>query len=213
MANFFITKVEVSDWDEIVEGHFSSFVDEQFQLLLHGSDTPRNRQLLKDKMLNKYTRLSNSIWLKAVDQNSKRKIAGMANYTLNPTYVLLQKLRLDSDMPWLDDPEDKRIMRAIFDDVADRRWRHVKEAHIQLDTLYVLPEYRGLGIAGRFLEWGRDLADHLMVPITLESSMMAHPLYLKYGFVDVEHSRVVMGKWDIEYYQMKLEPKSTELQG
>lgn len=81
-----------------------------------------------------------------------------------------------------------------------------------LETLFVLPEYRGKGIASQLLRWGCDLADHLMTPIWLESSVMAHNLYLTHGFVDIEHSRVVMEKWDIEYYLMRRAPANMNLE-
>ncbi|PGH15914.1 hypothetical protein AJ79_02081 [Helicocarpus griseus UAMH5409] len=211
MTRLHIAQIEVSDWDEIIEGHFRAFADEPFQNLIHGENTPRNRQILKQQSLEKYSSASNTTWLKVIDTENKRKIVGVANYKLNPTYVPLQKPTLEADMAvWLDDPEDKRVAAAIFKDVVERKLRHVTEAHIQLDTLYVLPEYRGLGIASQLIDWGLHLASHLMVPIWIESSVMAHPLYLKHGFVDVEHSRVVMGKWDIEYYLMRWAPKATE---
>ncbi|OAX79202.1 hypothetical protein ACJ72_06480 [Emergomyces africanus] len=200
MVHLIITKIEASDWP---------FVHEPFQELLHGKDTPRNRQIFEEQSLKKYTALSNSIWLKAVDTDNSGKIAGVVSYKLCPTYVPLQRPELaPDDMIWLEDPEDKRILGAMFNDIVDRKLRLLQEGHIQLDTLFVLPEYRGQGIAGQLIKWGCELANHLMVPVWLEASMMAHPVYLKHGFVDIEHSRCVMGRWDIEYYVMRLEPRA-----
>ncbi|PGH35393.1 hypothetical protein GX50_01731 [[Emmonsia] crescens] len=209
MAHLIITKIEPSDWDEIIASHFRAFIHEPYQQLIHGKDTSRNRQIFKEQSLNKYTTLGNSIWLKAVDTNNNSKIVGVVNYTLNPTYVPLKRVELNSDdMIWLEDPEDKRILGTMSKDIVDRKLRLVKEGHIQLDTLFVLPEYRGQGIASRLINWGRNLANYLMVPIWLESSMMARPVYLKHEFVDIEHGHYVMGKWDVEYYVMRLEPKT-----
>ncbi|OJD18497.1 hypothetical protein AJ78_01486 [Emergomyces pasteurianus Ep9510] len=209
MAHLVITRIETSDWREIIEAHFQAFVHEPFQHLLHGEDTPRNRQIFEEQSLKKYTALSNSIWLKAVDTNNNGKIVGVVSYKLNPTYVPLQRAKLDpDDMIWLEDPEDKRILGTMFDDIVDRKLRLLKEGHIELDNLFVLPEYRGQGIASRLINWGCELANHLMVPVWLEASMMARPVYLKHGFVDIEHSRYVKGRWDVEYYVMRLEPRT-----
>ncbi|OJD22763.1 hypothetical protein ACJ73_05888 [Blastomyces percursus] len=204
MAHLIITKIETSDWDEIIEGHFRAFQHEPFQQLIRGENTPRNRQIFIERSLKQFTTQSNSLWLKAIDTNNGNKVAGVVNYKLNPVYVPLQRPELSTDdMIWLEDPEDKRILDTMFKAIVDRKLRLLKEGHIQLDTLFVLPEYRGQGIASRLIDWGRDLAKHLMVPIWLESSMMAHPVYLKHGFVDVEHDRYLMGKWDVEYYVMR----------
>ncbi|EGE85944.1 hypothetical protein BDDG_08889 [Blastomyces dermatitidis ATCC 18188] len=211
MVHLVITKIEASDWEEIIEGHFQAFQHEPFQLLIHGENTPRNRQILMERSLNQFATQSNSIWLKAIDTNNSNKIAAVVNYKLNPVYVPLKRPELSmDDMIWLEDPEDKSILDTMFKAIVDRKLRLLKEGHIQLDTLFVLPEYRGQGFASRLINWGRDLANHLMVPIWLESSMMAHPVYLKHGFVDIEHGHYLMGKWDVEYYVMRREPKTAE---
>ncbi|PGH02832.1 hypothetical protein GX51_04444 [Blastomyces parvus] len=211
MEHLIIAKIEAPDWEEIIEGHFRAFKHEPFQQLIHGENTPRNRQIFIEQRLKEFTTRSNSVWLKAIDPNNSNKIAGVVNYKLNPVYVSLTRPELSSDdMIWLEDPEDKRILETMFNAIVDRKMRLLKEGHIQLDTLFVLPEYRGQGIASRLINWGHDLANHLMVPIWLESSMMAHPVYLKHGFVDIEHDRYLMGKWDVEYYVMRWEPKTAE---
>ncbi|KLJ08107.1 hypothetical protein EMPG_16450 [Blastomyces silverae] len=211
MVHLIITQIEASDWDEIIEGHFRAFQHEPFQQLIHGENTPRNRQIVIERSLTQFTTQSNSIWLKAIDTSSSNKIAGVVNYKLNPVSVPLKRPELSmDDMIWLEDPEDKRILDTLFKAIVDRKFRLLNEGHIQLNTLFVLPEYRAQGIASRLIDWGRGLANHLMVPIRLESTMIAHPVYLKHGFVDIEHARYVMGKWDVEYYVMRWEPKAAE---
>ncbi|EDN05688.1 GNAT family acetyltransferase [Histoplasma capsulatum] len=212
MAHIIITKIEASDWSEIIQGHFRAFQQEPFQQLIHGEDTPRNQQIFKERSLKQFATQSNSIWLKAIDTNNGRKIAGVVNYKLRPAYVPLSRPELKlEDMIWLKDLEDKKILDVMFRDIVDRKLRLLREGHIELDALFVLPEYRGQGIASQLIKWGCDLASHLMVPVWLEASIMAHPVYLRHGFVDIEHGHYVMGKWDVEYYVMRLEPKALEV--
>lgn len=140
MAHLIITKIEPSDWDEIIASHFRAFIHEPYQQLIHGKDTSRNRQIFKEQSLNKYTTLGNSIWLKAVDTNNNSKIVGVVNYTLNPTYVPLKRVELNSDdMIWLEDPEDKRILGTMSKDIVDRKLRLVKEGHIREFPLSIAP--------------------------------------------------------------------------
>ncbi|KAK2813729.1 hypothetical protein FQN50_000127 [Emmonsiellopsis sp. PD_5] len=211
MARLLLTKIDLSDWDEILDGHYRAFAEEAFCGLRRGPDTPQNRQIFKQQLVDGYLTQSNSVWLKVIDVNNERKILGVANYKVKPTYVPLEKTEPDAEMVWLEDAEDKRILAAMITDIVARRLRNVKEGHIFLETLFVLPEFQGRGIASQLLKWGRDLADHLMVPIWLESSIEAHNLYLHHGFDDVEPSRMVMGKWDIEYSLMRREPNSNTL--
>lgn len=131
MAHIIITKIEASDWSEIIQGHFRAFQQEPFQQLIHGEDTPRNQQIFKERSLKQFATQSNSIWLKAIDTNNGRKIVGVVNYKLKPAYVPLARPELKmEDMIWLEDVEDKRILDVMFRDIVDRKLRLLREGHI-----------------------------------------------------------------------------------
>jgi len=152
------------------------------------------------------------LWLKVVDVGTT-KIVGVAQYKFNPTYVPLKPQELNEDaMVWLEDEEDRRIAVAMMNDVQDRKLKYLNEAHIQLEILFVLPEYRRQGIGSLLLKWGCDLADHLMLPLWVEAAETAHSLYLKHGLVDIEHARLEMGRWSTEYTLMRLTPKTRQLE-
>lgn len=54
-----------------------------------------------------------------------------------------------------------------------------------LSMLHTGPQYQKRGAASALMKWGSQRADELSLPIYLESSPTAHPIYHKYGFKDV----------------------------
>lgn len=52
--------------------------------------------------------------------------------------------------------------------------------------LHTDPEYQGRGAGSALMEWGKQRAGELGLPIYLESSAKGHGFYKKHGFRDVE---------------------------
>lgn len=52
----------------------------------------------------------------------------------------------------------------------------------KLQNLATHPAFQNRGVASMFLEWGKRQAERERIPIGLESSRKARPLYLKNGF-------------------------------
>lgn len=52
--------------------------------------------------------------------------------------------------------------------------------------LHTDPEYQGRGAGSALIEWGKQKANELGLPIYLESSTKGHRFYKKHGFTDVE---------------------------
>jgi hypothetical protein len=130
MPNFIICKIDDLDWDEIIDVQFRAFAKEVFCSLVHGKDTPKNREVCKQQYLDSLSQHSNQLWLKVVDVD-RAKIVGVAQYKLNPTHVQLKRQELNGDaMVWLEDEEDKRIAIAMINNVQDRKLKYLKEAHI-----------------------------------------------------------------------------------
>ncbi|PVI02750.1 acyl-CoA N-acyltransferase [Periconia macrospinosa] len=57
--------------------------------------------------------------------------------------------------------------------------------HAYLGMLHTGPQYQKRGAASALLKWGLQRADELNLPVYLESSPTAYPLYRKHGFKDV----------------------------
>lgn len=52
--------------------------------------------------------------------------------------------------------------------------------------LHTDPEYQGRGAGSALMEWGKQRADELGLPLYLESSAVGHGFYLKHGLKDIE---------------------------
>ncbi|KAK5188158.1 hypothetical protein LTR16_008634, partial [Cryomyces antarcticus] len=57
---------------------------------------------------------------------------------------------------------------------------------------------------------GTALADQLFLPIWVESSVVAHQLYLQHGFLDVENCRFITERWDASYHLMRRPARGEE---
>lgn len=60
----------------------------------------------------------------------------------------------------------------------------------KLQYLAVHPAFQHRGVASIFLDWGKRQAEREGVPIGLESSQLARPLYLKNGFRRYGHMQI-----------------------
>ncbi|EEP82283.1 predicted protein [Uncinocarpus reesii 1704] len=203
MGHYILAPIENGDWDEVVELRFRAFSKELFCQLTRGPNTSQNRAQCRAQYVDQRQSQPDIIWLKAVDADDpSKKILGFARYKIMTTYMPPAPVTFDpSAFDWLED-EDREIAVSLLHDVVDRKTRFIREAHI---------DCRGRGIGSRLLQWGAELADHMMLPLWLESSTMAHGLYLRHGFFDKIHCRLVMGKWDIEYFIMKRNPRAMHI--
>ncbi|KAL3443400.1 hypothetical protein BJX65DRAFT_199540 [Aspergillus insuetus] len=57
---------------------------------------------------------------------------------------------------------------------------------IELDVLYVHPDYQRRGIASDLLKWGFEKSEQLGLPIYLEATAEGRPVYERYGFETVK---------------------------
>jgi hypothetical protein len=55
-----------------------------------------------------------------------------------------------------------------------------------------------MGIGAKMMLWGCQLADQLFLPGWVESSVMAAPLYRKFGFQDYEPVAAGTGGWTMK---------------
>ncbi|KAI9881229.1 MAG: hypothetical protein M1823_006672, partial [Watsoniomyces obsoletus] len=81
--------------------------------------------------------------------------------------------------------------------VMDDKRQHLmgKTPHVWLDLLQTAPKHQGRGAGGMLVTYGVNLADELKINAYLESSPMAHRLYAKHGFQDIDEMVFDMGAW------------------
>lgn len=83
-------------------------------------------------------------------------------------------------------------------------WLETPVKLAELNNLYVLPEYRGMGIGkelmDRAMAWLRSIPDAKWIFVFVSNGNNAASLYAKYGF---KHSHQVMGGIIDAYYQEK----------
>ncbi|KAG9237898.1 acyl-CoA N-acyltransferase [Amylocarpus encephaloides] len=68
--------------------------------------------------------------------------------------------------------------------------------HYYISTLVVSPQYQRKGIGAQLMRKCLEEANKEGLPTWLISFPGSHELYLKLGFVDVEHSDVDLNEWD-----------------
>lgn len=78
---------------------------------------------------------------------------------------------------------------ALFVEEAGSTFPSIPEIW-KLQYIAVHPAFRHRGVASMFLDWGKRQAERESVPIGLESSQLARPLYLKNGFRRYGHMRI-----------------------
>jgi GNAT superfamily N-acetyltransferase len=64
-----------------------------------------------------------------------------------------------------------------------------------LHMLHTDPEYQGRGAGSALMDWGKQKADELRLPIYLESSRKGHLFYQKHGFKDIEVLDIDLSKF------------------
>lgn len=108
---------------------------------------------------------------------------------------------------WTDEEEDELWAGVDVEkwDAGFLRFDRIREERMEgrrhwfLAPLWVVPEYRGRGLAGLLLRDVTDIADAEDPPtvVYLEAMKEARPLYARHGFEDVEGEGegVVMVRW------------------
>ncbi|KAL3485324.1 hypothetical protein BJX62DRAFT_39314 [Aspergillus germanicus] len=86
---------------------------------------------------------------------------------------------------------------------------------IELDVLYVHPDYQRRGIASDLLKWGFEKSEQLGLPIYLEATAEGRPVYERYGFETVKvqgfDARPFGVNEEVEYaFMIRPAPKEAE---
>ena len=78
------------------------------------------------------------------------------------------------------------------------RWRFqcmIGKRHILCEGLYTEPSFQRQGMGSALVKYGNGLADQAKLPIILQASPIAYPLYAKHGFETDQCLDVDLRKW------------------
>ncbi|KAL4978841.1 acyl-CoA N-acyltransferase [Aspergillus desertorum] len=143
---------------------------------------------------------------KAVD-SATGKLVGLARWAAYAEGQAVEKsieeiveARLASDIPERRDEVARDMYTAI--QVGKRELLGVGpldsnekgimlQKRVDLDALFVHPDYQGKGIAKRLLAWGIEEAERLGADVYLEATEAGRPVYEKTGFQTIKEVRLV----------------------
>ncbi|KAI9801613.1 MAG: hypothetical protein M1825_003292 [Sarcosagium campestre] len=202
-----LAPVTEADLDEVCAAQYASFVNEPIHDALFGEDSPANRAGMKQRFLHDMRNDAADTWLKVTDADTG-KIVCAANWKIYASYVEKPKQHVPAD--WHQGSEREQAEK-IIDDFFERRRRNCKEAHVLLYILFTIPEYQYKGSGTMMVKWGCDLADHMFLPMWVESSTQGYKLYESNGFRTVEQAHFKTEKWDVNYTHMRRPAKSPSM--
>ncbi|KAL2783854.1 hypothetical protein BJX66DRAFT_110874 [Aspergillus keveii] len=117
----------------------------------------------------------------AVNKRIKSEITEMRHELARNLYTIFAQGKrdvlgfyVDSDTPTTSEPnsEKKKVLKF--------------PPRIELDVLYVHPNYQRRGIASDLLKWGFEKSEELGLPLYLEATAEGRPVYERYGFETVK---------------------------
>ncbi|OGE53953.1 hypothetical protein PENARI_c007G02783 [Penicillium arizonense] len=109
-------------------------------------------------------------------------------------------------------PMKEEVYNAFKQMLENARKRYTTENDIVLDLLATLPAYQGRGFGTAVLKWGIEKADTSKSRIFLEATPEGVPLYLKYGWKQLEEVtmdyRPFGGDGSESFYLMMRDPSN-----
>ena len=169
-------------------------------ILFPGPFPPDSQQQRVDQMIQMRKDDPTIVFLQAIDIASGRMIAA-AKWNLyktpEDTEIPIRKLEFgpgtnqEACMAFFGGMKEKKkeILgnRPHLCMLQVRRYcMEIANRGLDLHMLHTDPEYQRRGAGSALMEWGKQKADELGLPIYLESSAKGYPFYKKHGFEDVE---------------------------
>jgi len=142
-----------------------------------------------------------------VAENAEGQVVGHATWIVEGESSLAARWRQATSWWWtlewpllkLEDWYLKYVINHCVDYAAIVKFRKLANEnfeglppHLHLMILAVAPSQQGKGIGKAMLRWGLDIAEEEQMPVVLESSQLARPIYESMGFktyktVDMNH--------------------------
>jgi hypothetical protein len=131
-VQFELSRVQESDFDELLEVQFEAFKDVDAHHTLFGPNTPQNRARVKNDFIASMHSDSSDCWMKLTDKSNGR-IASAALWKVYPSWDDTKKVEYGR-VTWVEG-KDKESIEYLMKDFMDRRARYT----------YNHPHVRALG--------------------------------------------------------------------
>ncbi|KAH6645893.1 acyl-CoA N-acyltransferase [Truncatella angustata] len=132
----------------------------------------------------------NGYTIKCVDADTG-SIVGMAQWEVFWRPGKQNLWMLPKGAEWLKGDKRKKAESILIPDWTMRDKLFGGRKHVYCVTMAVHPKYQRKGIGRSLTQWGVDIAEQLGLPIYLESTDAAVPLYESVGFQRVTHETLV----------------------
>jgi GNAT superfamily N-acetyltransferase len=194
---------DMAGFYDVARSSFGLQTKDAFWLAMNsGYDTPEGFAANVEKQAKRWRSTHGkgfTYFVKAVvtDEDGVERIGGATIWTeystdRNPPAEALDEV-MDLEASFPGDETRQRYLRQLFRSFRRRRLEVIKEAGkhgrsiMVLDVCCVRPEYQGMGLARRMVQWGLDLAatrgpDGKGLECFTEASDYGRPVYLKMGF-------------------------------
>ncbi|KAF2804581.1 uncharacterized protein BDZ99DRAFT_481054 [Mytilinidion resinicola] len=164
-------------------------------------NTPELRKAAEERVLKGRTANPTILQLKITDTDTGKIVAvGVWGIVVNWVDAPQGPKHWATAPYYAEGSVERECAEAILEDFVARRERYTHgHAHMILHDLNTDPDYERRGCASMLIKYGLEIADRLFIPVWVESSPMALPLYQRHGFEIVEEVNFPTEKWRHEY--------------
>jgi GNAT superfamily N-acetyltransferase len=201
-----LSRAGAEDFDQLVPLAFKALGDDPLAPAYFGPLQPLQAWYAKRTFLTELEEDSSAIWIKIEDWDAGdvevdiigqggavagkkrgKQIIAAANWRIVPTYIP-PKEESDEPIPlsefeYQPTYQEQLDAQICISGYLNSRAQDVREPHVLCNLIFIDPEYQGKKIGSMMMAWGHKIADSLMVPTWLESSLAGKKFYPKLGYV------------------------------
>jgi GNAT superfamily N-acetyltransferase len=201
-----LSRASAEDFDQLVPLAFRAFKGDALTPAYFGPLEPLQAWYAKKTFLAELGEDSAAIWVKVEDWDAgdidvdvigkggaatgkkrEKRIVAAANWRIVPTYVP-PKEESDEAIPlsefeYQPTQQEQVDAQTCISGYINSRAKDVREPHVLCNLIFIDPEYQGKKIGSMMMNWGHGIADKLMIPTWLESSIAGKKFYPKFGYV------------------------------
>lgn len=204
MMHLQLSRAGPSDFDQIVLIAFEAFDGDPLTPPYFGPLDARGRYYAKKGFINEMGEDAASTWIKVEDvdcdidvdiisekgesggKKTEKRIVGAAQWKVFPNYVPSkddgeEKIPL-SEFEYQPTEQSKLDAQTVLSSYFGSRAKEIQEPHVLCALVFVDPVFQGKRVGSMMMSWGHAIADALMLPCWLESSVKGLTYHPKLGY-------------------------------